>query len=182
MFGNTKKDINFLEAYSLKEKKPNISVKGFVIVLVAEIAILASISGFMYSIKKLTEYKNIELTNSIEPLEELEGKVNEIKYETKHLNAKKEIRNKIVNINDVTYKTLTIFEQVLTSDMSIDNMTIDMKSINFIVKGDKEENFSELMNNMESSGLFSKVEISSIGAKDEDGKRKASINAEIIRK
>lgn len=182
MFSNTRKDINFLEAYNLKEKSPKVSAKGFLVVIAAEIFLLGCIGVAMYSVVKVTEHKNTQLSISIEPLKGLENKINEIRYETKHLNAKKDIKNQVFNINETTYNTLTIFEEVLTSDMSIDDMKININQVSFVVKGDKEENFSQLMNNMESSGIFSKVEISSISEKDENGKREASINAEINRK
>ncbi|KMT21288.1 PilN domain-containing protein [Clostridium cylindrosporum] len=182
MFRIIQKDINFLDAYSLREKKSAMDIKIFGLVILVEIFLLAGISGFMFGIKKVTEYKNIELINNIKSLEHIKKDINEVRYEGKLLKTKKLIKDEALEINEVTYNTLTIFEEVLSSDMAIENMTMDMKSINFIVRGAKEENFAQLINNMESSGLFSKVQITAISSKDEEGNRKASVNAEIIRK
>ncbi|MEF9935524.1 MAG: hypothetical protein RR539_09705 [Clostridium sp.] len=182
MFSNTNKDINFLEAYSFKGKRNGVDARVFITILIVELALLAGTSGFMFGSKKLTEIENTTLTSQIQELSHVEKRMAEVKSEGILLKSKQGIKDAAININNVTYNTLTIFEEVLTSDMSIENMTIDMKSLNFIVKGAKEDNFAQLMHNMESSGLFSKVTISAISSKEEDGFRRASVNAEIVRK
>ncbi|MEG0371122.1 MAG: hypothetical protein RR645_02380 [Clostridium sp.] len=182
MFGNTGKDINFLEAYSLKEKSSSVDAKVFIVVLIVEIALLIGASAYMYGSQKFIEAANAEINTEIQSIATVEKKMTEVKREGSLLKAKQTIKEKTLKINNVTYDTLTIFEEVLTGDMSIENMTIDMKNVNFIVKGAKEENFAQLMHNMESSGIFSKVNISAISSKEEDGNRRASVNAEIVRK
>ncbi|MEF9952091.1 MAG: hypothetical protein RR840_08575 [Clostridium sp.] len=182
MFSNSGKDINFLEAYSLKGKKQGVDAKVFITILIVELALLAGISGFMFGSKKLTEIENTNLTSQIQELSQVEKRMAEVKREGTLLKTKKGIKDSAIKLNNITYNTLTIFEEVLTSDMSIENMTLDMKNLNFIVKGAKEDNFAQLMHNMESSGLFSKVTVSAISSKEEDGFRRASVSAEIVRK
>lgn len=180
MFANTKKDINFFDAYSLKEKNTNITLKTFISVLIVEVFLVAGISGFLYGVKKLKQYENIEMTKKVESLLPVEKVIGEIKYEGNMLNTKKNIKDEITKINDVTYKTLTIFEKVLTSDMAINNMNIDSQKLTCTIEGEKEESFAQLLHNLEKSNIFESVEIKSISSKDIEGKRRASINAKLI--
>lgn len=182
MFSDTKKDINFLDAYFLKESKPSFSVKTSAVIMGIVILVLVTVSGTIFGLQQITKADNAKIEKEIKSLEGIENTIKEVRHEQQQLKIKNEIKSRSVKANDLDYNMLTIFEQVLTSDMSIDNMSIEYDKISFTVKGDKEENFAQLINNMESSGLFGNIQIKDVSAKDADGKRKASINADVVRK
>lgn len=182
MFSDTKKDINFLDAYFLRESKPSFNVKTSAIIVGIVILILSTVSGTIFGLQQITKAENAKIEKEIKSLEGVENAIKEVRHEQEQLIIKNELKSRAAKINDLNYNMLTIFEQVLTSDMSIDNMKMEVNKISFTVKGDKEENFAQLINNMESSGLFENIQIKDVSAKDTDGKRKASINADVVRK
>ena len=182
MFRSEKKDINFFYAYNLNTEKPEISVKTFLIVMLIEILLLSGTSLYMYAGQKMVEYKNIELNEKISKLNSIEEKVFTIKKEESLIKTKTKLKQNVNSINSSLEKAIIIFEKVLTSDMSIDNINVDTEKLTFTVQGDNEENFAQLIHNLETSGDFENVHISSITSKEENDKRKANITAEIVRK
>lgn len=182
MFSDTKKDINFLDAYFLRDNKQSFNIKTSAVIVGIVILVLVTISGTIFGLQQITKADNAKIEKEIKTLEGIENTIKEVRHEQEQLKIKKELKSRAVKVSDLDYNMLTIFEQVLTSDMSIDNMSIEFNKISFTVKGDKEENFSQLINNMESSGLVENIQIKDVSAKDADGKRKASINADIVRK
>ena len=182
MFGSEKKDINFFYAYNLNTEKTEVSIKTFLIVILIEILLLSGTSLYIYSGQKMLEHKNVELNEKILKLSSVEKKVSTIKKEESLTKSKTKLKEKISSVNNSTQKAIIIFEKVLTADMSIDNINVDPEKISFTVQGNNEENFAQLIHNLETSADFENVHISSITSKEENGKRKASITAEIVRK
>lgn len=180
MFSDTKRDINFLDAYYSRESKKRFNVRPYITIAVIEILVLFTASITLLGLQEITRADNAKIESEIQSLQNVEKTINEVRHEQEQVKIKNILKERAIKLNDINYNMLTIFEKVLTSDMSIESMNIENKKIKFIVKGDKEENFSQLVNNMESSGLFEEIQIKDVSAKDADGKRKASINAGIV--
>lgn len=174
------KDINLLYAYEIQTKKKTVLSKNIITAVIVELLIIGVISAYM-NIEIIGQRKEIEKTKSkIESYAGIQKEIDEFDRIKKLYEDKKFVFDSVADKNHGALEVLSVIEETLPSEMSVEGINIKDDSVSFIVKSSKEENIAQFINNFQSTGKFTNITVSGISG-DKDTKR-TSINAELKRK
>lgn len=174
------KDINLLYAYEIQTKKKTVLSKNIITAVIVELLIIGVISAYM-NIEIIGQRKEIEKTKSkIESYAAIQKEIDEFDRIKKLYEDKKFVFDSVADKNHGALEVLSVIEETLPSEMSVEGINIKDDSVSFIVKSSKEENIAQFINNFQSTGKFTNITVSGISG-DKDTKR-TSINAELKRK
>lgn len=174
------KDINLLYAYEIQTKKKTVLSKNIIVAVIVELLTIAVISAYM-NIEIIGQRKEIEKTKaSIESYAGIQKEIDEFDRIKKLYEDKKFVFDSVADKNHRAFEVLSVLEETLPSEMSVEGINIKDDLVSFIVKSSKEENIAQFINNFQSTEKFTNITVSGISG-DKDTKR-ASINAEFKRK
>lgn len=177
---NKGKDINLLEAYNRQYKNKTEDNKKIYIFILAELSIFLVIT--ITSLVKITYYKtqNAKLTQAINSLIPIENQVKEYTKVKMMYENKKTILDLVAKDNETFNTVITNLEEIMPSEMAIENMTLSKDKVSFVIKSSREENIAQFVYNMQNSDVFKNIVFN--GISNQGTEKRTSITAEIVRK
>ncbi|KRQ88083.1 Fimbrial assembly protein (PilN) [Caloramator mitchellensis] len=177
---NKNKDIDFLKAYYLSNKKSEFDFKKILYFIAVELAVFIIISSVL--LYKATYYKiqNENLSRKIGELQKIEKQLNEFQAIKTLYEKKLSINNKVTEDNDYINNAIVELEQITPSEVIYENINISKGKIMFIIKSSKEENIAQFLNNLQNSDKFSNISFN--GISNQNNIKRTSISADIVRK
>lgn len=174
------KDINLLEAYNRQFKQKTEDNKKIYFLILAELSIFFLIT--IISLVKITYYKaqNAKLTQAINSLIPIENQVKEYTKVKMMYENKKTILDLVSKDNETFNTVITNLEEIMPSEMAIENMTLSKDKVSFIIKSSREENIAQFVYNMQNSDVFKNIVFN--GISNQGTEKRTSITAEIVRK